>query len=268
MLEEGSDPDKLYDFKRSLEEFHYYTQDEVDRFSVVFFTKPFRQDRLNSILDTVIERFNLDEEEHKDSQEKFRAVLKAYVRVYAFLAQIISFTDIELEKMYIFGRILLRKLPYTKKKLPREVTQQVDLDTISVRYISKGLKLKNGEGGVFKPGDENPMGDGGELIEPLSVIIQAINEKYATDFNESDRVVANSLLSRLIRDEEFEQEVKVNPEQTVWWSFEKKFNAKLQDMIEENFGFYKKLNNNPEIKDEMMKQMFKALYNQIMRKVG
>lgn len=39
-LTEGSDPDKLYDFKRSLEEFVYYTHDEVNQFARIFYTKP------------------------------------------------------------------------------------------------------------------------------------------------------------------------------------------------------------------------------------
>jgi type I restriction enzyme, R subunit len=262
MLEEGSDPDKLYDFKHSLEEFLYYTQEEVNQFAQVFFTKPFKQERLNPILITVINRYK---EDTKDHQEKFRAVLKAYIRVYAFLSQIISFSDPELEKLYIFSRILFRKLPFSKQKLPKEVTQQVDLDSISMKFISKGIKVKDGEGGVFQPGDENPMGSNVEFQEPLSLIIKAINEKYATDFNDNDKVVAGSLLTRLIKDEEFEKEIKVNPEQNVWWSFEKKFNAKLQDMLEEHFDFYKKLNNNPDIKLEMMKNMFKTVYNQIKR---
>ena len=34
-----------------------------------------------------------------------------YVRLYAFLSQIITFTDADLEKLYVFGRLLLRKLP-------------------------------------------------------------------------------------------------------------------------------------------------------------
>jgi len=239
MLEEGSDPDKLYDFKRSLEEFHYYTQEEVNQFAQVFFAKPFRQEKLEPILRKAVERFKADTEE---KNEKFRAVLKAYVRVYAFLSQIISFNDAELEKLYVYARILLRKLPFTKQKLPKEVTQQVDLDSIRIQFNSKGMKLKNGEGGVFKPGDDNPMGGSQEFLEPLSVIIKSINEKYATDFNESDKVVADSLLSRLKKDETFEYEVKNNPEQNVWWAFEKKFNAELQGLLEEHFEFYKNSN--------------------------
>jgi type I restriction enzyme R subunit len=102
--------------------------------------------------------------------------------VYAFLSQLVSFKDAELEKLYVFGKVLLRKLPYEKQRLPKEVTQQVDLDSIKIQYAGKGIKVKPGEGGKFKPGDENPMGPGYEFIEPLSLIIIEFNEKYGTPF--------------------------------------------------------------------------------------
>jgi type I restriction enzyme R subunit len=265
-LTEGSDPDKLYDFKRSLEEFVYYTHDEVKQFARIFYTKPFTQEKLSPVLNSVIKRFQADSDTER--REKFRAALKAYVRVYAFLSQIISFSDAELEKLYVFGRVLLRKLPYTKERLPKEVTQQVDLDSIRIQYISKGLKLKDGEGGKFKPGDENPMGKQYEFIEPLSLIVKEINEKYGTDFNDADKVVVDVLMSRVSLDEEFGAEVKTNPKENVWWAFQRKFNGELQNLIEEHFDFYKKINNDQATKEALMRQMFNALYEQMMKKAG
>ena len=258
LLEEGSDPDKLYELNRSLDDYYYYTQDDVEKFASVFFSKRFKQENLVPILERVINNFK--REPDKDKKEKFRITLKTYVRVYAFLSQIISFSDPALEKLYIFGKILFRKLPYEKQKLPKEVTQQVDLDSIKNQFFSKGIQLSEGEGGRFKPGDDNLLGQVFEFLEPLSIIIKAMNEKFATNFSDSDKVVADALLSRLKNDEEIKIEVQNNPKESVWYSFERKFNDELQSILEENFDFYKKLNNNPDIKKEMMTQMFLSLY--------
>lgn len=265
ILEEGSDPDKLYDLKRTLEEFHYYSNDDVEKFSAVLFGKNFKQEKLVPVLQPVITNFK--NETDKTRKNKFRDVLKSYVRVYAFLSQLISFTDPALEKLYVFGKILLRKLPYEKDKLPKEVTQQVDLDSIRIQYTGKGITLKPGEGGRFKPGDENPTDKTYGLIEPLSLIIKDINEKYGTQFTDADKVVADSLLSRLRKDKDFEEAVNNNPKENVWYAFERKFNEELQAIIEENFDFYKKLNNDKSIKEEMMKKMFISLYES-MKKAG
>ncbi len=152
--------------------------------------------------------------------------------------------------------------------MPKEVTQQVDLDSIRVQYIGKGITLKPGEGGEFQPGEEKPQGKKSEFIEPLSIIIKDINERYATDFNESDKVVANVLLLRVSQDKDFEAEVKNNPKENVWWAFERKFNTELQDLIEEHFDFYKKVNNDQEIKDALMKKMFNNLYDQMLTNIS
>ena len=257
-LEEGSDPDKLYDLKRTLDEFHYFHDDDVESFAAVIFGKNFQQEKLVPILQPVIDNFQ--SEAMPERKEMFRVVLKSYVRVYAFLSQLISFTDAALEKLYVFGKVLLRKLPYERQKLPKEVTQQVDLDSIRVQYAGKGIRVQPGDGGLFKPGDENPIGRGQEFFEPLSIIIKSINEKFSTHFSDTDKVVADTLLSRLKQDRDMKDEVKNNPRENVWYAFERKFNEQLQSILEENFDFYKKLNNDANIKEEMMKQMFISLY--------
>lgn len=245
--------------KHTLDDFHYYSNEDVEKFSKVLFGKNFQQEQLVPILQLVINRFN--DEPVIDRKEKFRVVLKSYVRVYAFLSQLISSNDAALEKLYVFGKVLLSKLPYEKQRLPKEVTQQVDLDSIKIQYSGKGIKVKPGEGGKFKPGDENPMGGGQEFFEPLSIIIKNINEKYATNFTEKDKVVADMLLSRLKKDKEMEEEVKNNPKENVWYAFERKFNKELQSLLEENLDFYKKLNTDKIIKDEIMELMFVSLYD-------
>lgn len=264
LLEEGSDPDKLYDFKRTLEDFYYYTSEEVEQFAAIFFAKHFKQEKLVPVLQPVIERYKADEQERR---EKFRIALKAYIRVYAFLAQLIAFTDAALEKLYVFGKILFRKLPQEHQKLPREVTQQVDLDSIKIQFSGQGITLKNGEGGRFQPGDDNPGGVTYQFFEPLSLIIQEVNAKYATNFTDKDRVVADALLSRLKQDREIAEGVRSNPKENVWYAFERRFNEELQAIIEEHFDFYKKLNNDKSVKDDIMQQMFASLY-QSMKQGG
>ena len=262
-LTESSDPDKLYDLKRALEEYHYIMQDEVDDFNRVILSKNYSQDKLDPILNKAIARYQEDDKENRD---KFRNVLRAYLRMYAFLSQIISFSDPELEKLYVYCKILFRKLPYEKQKLPREVTQQVDLDSIRVQYQNTGIQVKAGEGGEFQPGDETPAGARQEFLEPLSEILKAINERHTTNFNESDKVKADMILTRIRDNEEFREEVKNNPRDNVFWSFERIFKDELQALIDEDFDFYAKLTNNEEIRNDLMKNMFLVLYDQVMRK--
>jgi type I restriction enzyme R subunit len=107
-LIEGSDPDKLYEFKRTLDDERYYTRDDIEKIHQCLFRKEFFAGTTYSDPHTVIERFMAGDEAKK---EEFRAVLKTFVRVYAFLSQIISFSDSELEKLYVFGKNSDAKTP-------------------------------------------------------------------------------------------------------------------------------------------------------------
>ena len=76
------------------------------------------QDELYALLNPLVERFG---DLPEDERHEFRSLLTDYVRLYAFLAQILTFADVDLEKLYVFARYLRRLLPADPAELPREV---------------------------------------------------------------------------------------------------------------------------------------------------
>ena len=46
-----------------------------------------------------------------EEKDDFKHTLSSFLRLYAFLSQIVPFQDPELEKLYAYGRLLLNKLP-------------------------------------------------------------------------------------------------------------------------------------------------------------
>lgn len=65
-------------------------------------------ERLQGHLSGAKERFGeLDE----DDREAFRAQLKRFVSMYAFLSQVIDYTDTDMERRYLYGRHLAKVLP-------------------------------------------------------------------------------------------------------------------------------------------------------------
>ena len=47
----------------------------------------------------------------EDEQVAFRDALQSYVRAYAFLAQVMPWTERDLEELYLYGKALLPLLP-------------------------------------------------------------------------------------------------------------------------------------------------------------
>jgi type I restriction enzyme R subunit len=51
-----------------------------------------------------------------ERRHEFKHRLRSFIRLYAFLSQIITFKDGDLERLYLFGRLLLRALPLKTKR--------------------------------------------------------------------------------------------------------------------------------------------------------
>jgi len=62
---------------------------------------------LNRYTDTAVQRWHeLDEVDRED----FRTAVRDFVRAYSFLAQIVPFTDVEIEELYYYGKYLVTRL--------------------------------------------------------------------------------------------------------------------------------------------------------------
>ncbi|CAN3982855.1 type I restriction endonuclease subunit R [Kitasatospora purpeofusca] len=125
-----------------------------------------------------------DEEDH-ETAEKFRADLNDYVRKYGFLAQIIPYSDSDLELLHLYGRHLLTQL-HGRADGSVDIGE-IDLSHMRVEKTGEHDISLSPEGPALMPG----FGDGaGGAKEPekslLSEMIDRFNEKFGTDFTEQD----------------------------------------------------------------------------------
>jgi len=244
LLKEGTDPNLLYDLQARIEGFHFYTENEVHNFAEIYFSSKGTQDKLHAALTPVVDRYLAASE---DEQVEFRGHLKDYVRLYGFLSQVITFVDADLEKLYVFSRLLLRKLPVEREKLPVEIQLAIDIDSYRIE--------KKGSGRIFLERgttELEPMGPKGgytppqEEVEPLSQIIYELNQRFGTDFTEEDKVFIKQLEEKLAGDGALEASIRVNPPENARLTFDYVVNDKLQEMIDSNFKFYKQITDDPE----------------------
>ena len=130
LLKGGTDPNLLYDLQTKLDGFHLFTEREVEKFAAIYFDPKGTQDKLQAALAPVVDRYK---DASIDVQSEFRGCLVDYVRLYAFLSQVITFTDTDLEKLFVFAKLLWRLLPVNRDPLPVEVQQSIDLDAFRLR---------------------------------------------------------------------------------------------------------------------------------------
>ena len=222
VLSEATDPNILHDLERDVRGFKFFTDFEVNGFVDELYAKA-TPDKLNHIIDGVVSRIN-DENLTEEEMESFKTTVFDYLKKYAFISQIVTFEDPQLEKLFIFLKYLIRKLPKRENPLPYEVLEAIDMSTYKISKKGEmDVKLNNEEGNI------DPMGEGSTKTsiedewDILSKIIKEINERYGTDFNDKDRLILNSITMRLLKSDTLQGSVMNNSKDSAKLKFNELF---------------------------------------------
>jgi hypothetical protein len=128
-----------------------YLDEEVARFCDVYFKPKQKQSALdhqamNAALDPAVSRFKARSEESPDEAELWRGKLQAFQNLYGFLSQVIPYQDSDLERLYVFVRHLMTKLPRRASGAAYQFDDEVKLEYYRLQKISEGsIALKDGE---------------------------------------------------------------------------------------------------------------------------
>jgi len=254
-----TEPDKLYDIEYKIETFQLFNQNKINEFCEEFYKKTDTDEKLHPIVDEVVEKWrNLDTEEQR---EEFKSTIQSFIRLYSYISQITSFSEIRWEKLYVFLRFLNKKLP--KKDGERlSITDTIDLNSLRIQYIGKEkLSLED------KKGELEPMSDTGsktqteEEKELLSQIIKKINEIFGVELKEEDRVCLKNVGEKLFNNPDLESKVKGNNSHDDKKDFFiDTFKDYIGDYYSERMDFYKKVNN-----PKVLPMLIDVMYNDYMR---
>lgn len=261
VLSEGADPNLLYDLQRALYDREVFDEGEVRDFATVFFDPKGGQDRLYGYLKEPGGRFN---ELPDEDQAAFRRDLTSFTRMYAFLSQVATFADADLESLYHFARYLLRVLPGDEKGLPYEVQQAIDLESFSIRERHSGaIALGDDAGRMEPPGKGAGIEVSPEEKEALSQIIDELNERFGTSFTEEDKVFVEELESRLADHAGLEASVRANTPENARLTFDHVIEDLLQDMVDKNFELYKRVTDDDRFGTFFKEELYKRYRKQV-----
>ena len=255
VLEEGTDPNLLYTFERKIREFALFDDACLDRFGKAYFGTKVEQNQIIGILKPVVNRF-IDLE--KNEKKQFKDLLRKFIRAYSFIGQIVTFTDAELEKLYYFSRYLVRLLPIEPERLPREILEAIDLETLRVEKtgdisinLTRGTVQQEPEG---EPGDEQLLEN---EIELLSKIIRDLNEQFGTEWSDEDHLpVIQQIEEGLDKNLALQNSVRVNTVDNAKLTFDEVLNDLFQSLIDTNFKFYKEINDDEDLGERFKKILF------------
>jgi len=239
LLSEATDPNLLYEMERRLGAFPVYTEADIEAFARVYFDPKATQDRLYAVLTPLVDRFQaLSMEERTD----FRGQLTDFVRLYAFLAQVMPFADASLEKLYVFARHLRRLLPADREALPREVQQNIDMESYRIQQTGSGKIALERKPGVLDPAStKGAQGTTPEELETLSRIIAELNDRFGLNLGPEHRVTLGQIMEKLDDDVALDAAARVNTRENVRLTFDQKVEHVIQEIVDSNFELYKRI---------------------------
>jgi type I restriction enzyme R subunit len=254
-----TDPNKLYDVETKIKSFNLFTQYEVDDFCKLFYDDKETDEQLQPILNRVVNKWK--EIDNQEQKEEFKSHIQSYVRLYGYISQIISFEDIELEKLFIF-------LKYVNKKLPKEeserfkISDSIDLDSLRIQKIGEhqlSLVDKQGEIEPFSPDGSNGMVE--EPMDFLSEILKKINTVFGSDLSEEHKLNLKRVTKQVYSSDDLSKVMEGdNSEQNKRKKLEEITKQVLLGYVNDQFDFYKKMEN-PQLINLLTNELYKNYSN-------
>lgn len=187
-----------------------------------------------------------------------------YLKRYPYLAQVLGYSDLKHEKLYLLLKYLLKKLPKDPKKPLVEILRYVDLDSVRVvRKLQTRIELLSQAGDVR---DEEiiPQTPIEEKEDPLSQIINDVNKRWGVDFGPDQQKTLNTMGEELVTDESLQNVVYNNPLPSSELEFKKVFKDKVDDQFDSDGRLWQQLMNNPELNKYIEKKMFRYVADKIL----
>lgn len=253
-LDDQTDPNSLYDIQNKIDSFNIIYGNDIERFAELFFKKGDHKEKLQPILNEIVRRYSIELD--AEQQFEFKTASKNYIRFYRFIAQIMTFADVLLEKYYVLLTNLYKKLPYTKEALPTEVLEEVDLDSYKLqRQYTTDLTLESSDtamqgmtpGGNAKPAESE--------FDLLSHIIKTLNDTFGLELKDEDKVDFERMKKNIYDNQELMSFFNAhNTKDNIQDKFFEEIDNELLNFINTKLDFYNKLS------EDKVNHMFKHIW--------
>lgn len=266
IVAETADPQRLYELSYQLEESQVFWKSEVEAFAKAFFSEKRGKGRsisaeMNRHINPSVDRFKALLPDREAEQEAFRNALGAFVRLYAFLSQIMPFSDPDLEKLYAFARYLETKLPRDEKKAQLALDGDVALKYYRLEKLSEGaLVLRVAEPGVVRGPVEVGTKRAAEEVVELSRIIDVLNERVGTEFKEQDELFWDQVVEVAVSDEAIAQRAQANSFEHFALPLKGQIDELVIDRMDQNQSMVSHFFNDSELHEAVFLMLAKRIY--------
>jgi len=264
VLLEETDPNVVYDMKNTLDEYRVYQTSEIEKFADIFYSNETQSagdlGKLQGQLRPAVDRYIALEVEHQDV---FKSTLAMFNRVYAYITQVCRLFDKDIHKFSVYSKFLYTMLPKGPSTEKVTVDDKILLEYYKLEKDFEGAIELEGSDGGYVP----ISGDAGHREpkkDPLTAIIDKINERFGTAFTEMDKVLVQ-MENDYANQEKWQSYAKNNDRATFMLLFEKDFPTMAAERYEQNDEFFRRLFGDPEMMKQVMDTVGSVLYERLKK---
>ncbi len=194
---------------------------------------------------------------------EFKGLLSKFINLYNLIIQVAPFIDPELHKLSLYSRFLIKKLDIGSTP-GVDITDKVALEYYKLKKTSDpkdlGLSFDDRE-------DLNLTIPSSGAAEPesdyLSNIIERLNEKFGTNFSESEKLFSKQMELNIKANENIKAQAQVNTLENFRYAFANVFNDSVIQSYDQNKEFSRKLLTDDAYKNAFMEMMVVSVYNEL-----
>jgi type I restriction enzyme, R subunit len=203
-----------------------------------------------------------------DAADGFRTALRDYTRMYAFLSQVVPYHDEELERLYLYGRALLNRLP--RRQDPSVDVGEVALTHLRISKTGEHDASLTPEGEQMLPGFVG--GGAGKQHDPdkvaLSELIEAFNDKFGIGLGEADKVWVEQQIVALAEDGALEAAAMVNDESNFGVVCDKRIEDVILSRHDDNGKLMQRYLDDDSLRSQLNQFARRQAYQMIRRRKG
>lgn len=249
---EEIDPARMYVIKSELDAEGIYQSEDIEQFCSIFFKPRQRQSPhdhrlMNAALDPAVSRFMGLQESSFDDAELLKGKMAAYCSLYGFLSQVIPYQDSDLESLYVFLRHLTSKLPKRGTGPTYQFDDDVRLEYYRLQKISEGsISLSDGDRHHLEGPSEIGSAVNRDEAMPLSRLIDVVNDRFGTDFNQADQLFFNQIIEVAVADSTLQTAAAANPGEKFELVFKNTLETLFIERMDQNEEIFARFMNDKE----------------------
>ena len=260
ILSDETDPNKLHDLKAGLDQPEVYSQEQIELFVQKYLNGEDRA-TLDPLLDSCVERYVEMEE---DQQVRFKGSAKSFTRLYAFLSQILPYSNVSWEKLSIFLNFLIPKLPAPEElDLSLGILESVDMESYRAeKQATEKIPLADEDAEIDPIQAERSGGIQEPLLEPLSLILDEFNKTWGNSFSDPAQVaeLIKGMPEKVNNDTAYRNAKMHSDRQNAQVEHNAALRKQITAALRCNTELYKKYTEDPDFQQWLNTQIFSETY--------